>query len=285
MKDMTTRKTVTTLTLLILLVLILFASGCEDKGLAAEKELTLEEMAARMQQKEYNISDYSFTFSSNLNLEGETLENEFEVMGKKPDMYRIITKTQGKEPEKVEVSNGEYRWTYYPWKHTAIEVKLPVTSESAEKESGERESEDKEPAGNSGTGFIEGLLNESGVSVLETEEIDDRPAYLIEKGTEEERDERSEDFQAYIQKLWIDKETGMLLRYEVYDSSGNLAVKFEISNLKINTGIPDSEFEFEVPEGVTVEIREFGKRYPPEDMTAPDGSRQIASSLIIGLCP
>lgn len=29
-------------------------------------------------------------------------------MGKKPDMYRILTKTPGKEPEKVEVSNREY---------------------------------------------------------------------------------------------------------------------------------------------------------------------------------
>ena len=77
----------------------------------------------------------------------------------------------------------------------------------------------------------------------------------------------------------------MLLRYETYDSSGNLTVKYEIINLKINTDIPDSEFEFEVPEGVTVETREFGKHYPPEDMTAPDGANPIAASLIIGLCP
>ncbi len=271
--------------LLALIILALFASGCEDKGLAAEKELSLEEIAARMQQKEYNVNDYSFTFNLNLDLEGEALEKEFEVMGKKPDMYRILTKTPGKEPEKVEVSNREYRWTYYPWKNTAVEVKLPEISEPEDKESGEMESEDKEPTGNSGTGFIEELLNESGVSVLGTEEIDGRPAYLLEKGPEEEGEETREDFPIYREKFWIDKETGMLLRYEAYDSNGNLTAKFEISNLKINTGIQDSEFEFEVPEGVTVETREFGKHYPPEDMTTPDGSRQIATGLIIGFCP
>ncbi len=108
MKAMTTKKTLTTLTLLLLLIPVLFVSGCEDKGLAAEKELTLEEIAAQMQQKEDNVNDYSFTFNLNLDFEGEALEKEFEVMGKKPDMYRILTETPGKEPEKVEVSNGEY---------------------------------------------------------------------------------------------------------------------------------------------------------------------------------
>lgn len=261
--------------LLPLVTLALLASGCEDKGLNAEKGLSLEEIAAQMQQKEYNISDYSFTFNLNLAFGGETLEKEFEVMGKKPDMYRILTKTQGKEPEKVEVSNGEYMWTYYPWKNTAIEVNIPETSEP----------EEKEPSGNSGPGFIEGLLNESGVSVLGTEEMDGRPAYLIEKGPEEEGEEGREDFQMYREKFWIDKETGMLLRYENYDSSGNLTAKFEISNLKINTRLQDSEFEFELPEGATMESREFGKHYPPENMTDTEGASPIAAGLIIGFCP
>jgi len=309
MKAMTTKKTLTTLTLLVLLVPVLFVSGCEDKGLPAEKELTLEEIAAQMQQKEDNIDDYSFTFSLNLDFKGETLENEFEVMGKKPDMYRILTKKPGKEPDKVEVSNGKYMWTYYPWKNTAIEVKLPETSEPEDKESEEIKSEDKKPAGkesegkesaeNSGTGYIQGLLNEDGVSVLGTEEIDGRPAYLLGKGAEEngEEEEEEEDGEreegkeggralaGYSEKSWIDKETGMLLRYETYDSSGNLTAKFEISNLKINTGIPDSEFEFELPEGTTMETREFGKHYPPENMTGPDGANPIAAGLIIGFCP
>ena len=285
MKAMTTRKTLTTLTLLLLLVPVLFVSGCEDKGLPAEKELTLEEIAAQIQQKEDNVKDYSFTLNLNLDLEGETLENEFEVMGKKPDMYRILTKKPGKEPEKVQVSNGEYMWTYYPWKSTTIKVKLPETSEPEEKEPAE-----KDTGENNGIGLIGGLLNENRTTLLGTEEIDGRLAYLLGKNLEEEREEKGEENEegalpGYREKFWIDEETGMLLRYETYDSSGNLTVKYEIINLKINTDIPDSEFEFEVPEGVMVETREFGKYYPPEDLTAPDGANPIAASLIIGLCP
>ncbi len=281
MKAMTTKKTLTTLTLLLLLIPVLFVSGCEDKGLPAEKELTLEEIAAQMQQKEDNINDYSYTLNLNLDFEGETLENEFEVLARKPDMYRILTKKPGKDPEKVEVSNGKYMWTYYPWKNTTIKVKLPETSEPEEKESAEKDSGE-----NSEIGLIGGLLNENRTTLLGTEEIDGRPAYLLGKTPGEEREEEREGaLPGYSEKFWIDKETGMLLRYETYDSSGNLTVKYEILNLKINTDIPDSEFEFEIPEGVTVETREFGKHYPPEDMTAPDGANPIAASLIIGLCP
>ncbi len=204
MKEMTTRKRLTTLILLLLLVPALFASGCEEKGLAAEKELTLEEIAAQMQQKEDNIDDYSYTLNLNLDLEGETLENEFEVMARKPDMYRILTKKPGKEPEKVEVSNGEYMWTYYPWKNTAIEVKLPETSEPEDKEPAEKDSGE-----NSGSGLIGGLLDENRTTLLGTEEIDGRPAYLLGKNPEEERDENEEGEEGalpgYSEKFWIDK--------------------------------------------------------------------------------
>ncbi|KKH50661.1 outer membrane lipoprotein carrier protein LolA [Methanosarcina sp. 1.H.A.2.2] len=292
---------------LIATTLALFTSGCGEK-LTVEKELTeedghtVEEIAAQIQQKEGNIKDYSCTIHLNLFFEGEALEREYEVMCKKPGMYRILTKKPGEETEKEEVSDGEYMWTYYPWKNTTIKVKLPETSGPEEKDSEEKESAEKESGENSGTGFIEGLLNDSGVSLLGTEEIDGRPAYLLGKNSEEKGEEKREaedekggekeadveeggDQPGYREKFWIDKETGTLLRYETYDSSENLTVKYEIQDLKINTGIQDSEFEFEVPEGTTIETREFGKYYPPENLTGPDGDRQIASGFIIGLCP
>lgn len=279
---------------------ILFTSGCGEKlteetglmELTEGEELTVEEIAAQIQQKEGNIEDYSCTIHMNLFLEGEPLEREFEVMCKKPDMYRILTKKPGNEPEKEEVSDGEYMWTYYPLKNTAIKVKLPENSGPEEKESGKNRSIE----------LIEGLLNENGVSLLGTKEIDGRPAYLLgknpeEKGLEEREEDKEEEEEKeekrevegeslpeYREKFWIDKETGMLLRYETYDSSENLTVKYEIRDLKINNGIPDSEFKFEVPEGATVENREFGKHYPPENLTGPDGDGQIASGIIIGLC-
>lgn len=291
---------------------ILFTSGCGEK-LTEEKELTeltegdeltVEEIAAQIHEKEGNIEDYSCTIHMNLFSEGENLEREFEVTCKKPDMYRILTKKPGKEPEKEEVSDGEYAWTYYPYKNTAIKVKLPETSGPKEKESEEKnpeenEAEEKESGENNNTGLIEGLLNKNGVALLGTEEIDGRPAYVLgkdskEKGLEErekDKDERrekegegeGESLSGHGEKFWIDKETGMLLRYETYDSSENMTVKYEIRHLKINTGIPDSEFEFKVPEGAKVENREFGKYYPPENLTGSEEDGQIASSIIIGL--
>jgi hypothetical protein len=106
-----------------------------------------------------------------------------------------------------------------------------------------------------------------------------------EEGGEGEVEGEGGSLSGYREKFWIDEETGTLLRYETYDSSENLTVKYEIRDLKINTGISDSEFEFEVPEGVTVETREFGKSYPPENLTGPDGDEQIALGFIMDLCP
>ncbi|TFH04242.1 MAG: outer membrane lipoprotein carrier protein LolA [Methanosarcina sp.] len=289
-------KTKTVLPVLIVVLiattLALFTSGCGEKltvekEITEEKGLTVEEIAENIQQKEGNIKDYSCIIHLNLFFEGEALEREFEVMCKKPDMYRILTKKPGKETEKVEISDGEYMWTYYPWKNTTIKVKLPETSGPEEKESEEKESAEKESGENSGTGFIEDLLNDSSVSLLGTEEIDGRPAYLLGKNSEEKGDEGEEEGAqpGYREKFWIDKETGTLLRYETYDDSENLTLKFEIRDMKINMGIQDSEFEFEAPEGTKVENRDFGKSYPPENLTGPDGDGQIALGFIIGFCP
>lgn len=44
----------------------------------------------------------------------------------------------------------------------------------------------------------------------------------------------------------------MPLKYEMYDSSGNLTAKVEIWDLKVNSGIPDSEFVFNIPDGAEI---------------------------------
>lgn len=93
------------------------------------------------------------------------------------------------------------------------------------------------------------------------EEIDGRPAYLLETSPKEEE----EGFKlADGMKIWVDKETWMPLRYEMYDSDGDLVMELEIHDLEINTGIQDSEFVFEVPEGATVKTVDLDSFKLPE---------------------
>lgn len=260
-RDMTNKKV---LAVLALLFLALFASGSG----CTEKTPSVEEIKEEIRQKETNIEDYSFTIRLDLNIDGETLEQEFDIMSKE-DMYRIVTKKPGEDAEKVEVSDGEYMWTYYPWANTATKMKLPEKVETEENGSEE----------NLDGGLIEGILNSGNVSVLGTEEIRGRTAYLLEIRPEEERDEE-EKTEPEFTKIWIDKETGILLGYEYYTE--DMKGKMECLNLKVNTGISDSEFGLEVPEGTEVKTREFGKDYPPENLTPPGGEKAVATAFIFG---
>ncbi len=56
-------------------------------------------------------------------------------------------------------------------------------------------------------------------------------------------------------KLWVDTATWLIKRVEIVDINGNRTV-YLVNDMKINIGIPDSRFTFEIPKGVeTVDLR------------------------------
>ena len=66
------------------------------------------------------------------------------------------------------------------------------------------------------------------------------------------RDENERVHNITNTRAWVDCENWTLLETEVYDQDGNLAVKTEYRDITFNTGIPDSEFIFEVSEDTVV---------------------------------
>jgi|GEM_PF-2837773 len=83
-----------------------------------------------------------------------------------------------------------------------------------------------------------------------TELMDNRKAHKIMLVLKKQRDKFSYWF-------WMDDKTGLLLKTQTYQDDEPV-MTLEHRNLKINTGIQDSEFEFEIPEGVKV-IRKYGQ--------------------------
>ncbi|MEA3282956.1 MAG: DUF4367 domain-containing protein [Euryarchaeota archaeon] len=79
-------------------------------------------------------------------------------------------------------------------------------------------------------------------------------------------------------RAWVDCENWMLLGMEMYDPDGNLAVKSEYRDITFNTGIPDSEFIFEVPEGAVVVEKSFEDRVPQE-MTLEEARDHLSFDL------
>jgi outer membrane lipoprotein-sorting protein len=254
--DWAMRKT-KVLSLMILISLALFASGCEE-------ELSAEEITTKMQEKGESIKDYSCIMHTATYANGEKVqENKERVVSKKPKMMKSWTIEQGKEEVAV-VSDGEFLWSYDEGTNTVTKIKLP-----------------EEPLINESdyVGLIEGFLNKTNVSFLGIEDVDGRSAYVLEAKPEAKRDESHS--LVSLTKMWVDKETWMALRCKMYDSKGNLMIETEISNLKVNTGIPDSEFEFEVPAGAEIKVIDLNNLEVPEKMSLEEARKKASFEILV----
>lgn len=221
------KKILKSMLLFIFITLALFASGCTEKNLSAE------DIATQMLEKQDSIQDYSYTMHSTYYTGEKTIESEFKTIYKKPHMIKNFIQEPGKEEETLVLSDGEFRWTYTPDTNTVMKTKLPKTPELTK----------------SDYLTLMGItLNDMNVSLLEVEEIDNRETYLLKASPKETEESAAQ----YYMKVWIDKEIWMPLKYEMYDSNGNLTAKTEIRDLEVNSGIPDSEFVFNIPDGAEI---------------------------------
>lgn len=253
---MTNRKALTALTALILLVPALFVSGCTG-------ELSAEEIAEQMQQKEASIQDYSYTMHMTSYFGEQTQESEILILQKKPNKVKTVAIKPEEEAGTIAVSDGEFMWIFDPKTNTVMKMEMPDTPILGEMDY---------------AGIIAGFLNETDVSLLGVEEIDGRSAYVLEASPKEE----GEGIQLVDgMKLWVDKETWMPLRYEMYDSSGDLMIEIEILDLKVNAGIPDSEFVFEVPEGATVKTVDLDSFEIPEQTTLEEARESAGFEILV----
>lgn len=68
---------------------------------------------------------------------------------------------------------------------------------------------------------------------------------VIVKGTL--NDYYSAKFKATSFKLWVDKDTGILLQREVYNENGDVVEFIKTTSIKINSSIDDTKFKLKIP--------------------------------------
>jgi outer membrane lipoprotein-sorting protein len=243
--------------LILLTVYIVLVSGCVNKPGSKELNLSLEEISTKVQEKDNSINDSSYTIHvATYSKEEKIQENEYNITYKKPNMKKTVTKQAGKET--LMVYNGSIEWNYDPETNTV--QKIIVSDDYQEPEIDYLQ-------------FFNDTLNEFNVSLLGTEIIDGRSTYLLE-AIPKETEGDDHNYSIDRMKLWVDDETWVPLQYEIY--AGTQKVEIEIQNFKVNTGVPDSEFEFDVPEGANVttinfedtlneSVSEDEKKIPPEE--------------------
>ncbi|MDD2615135.1 MAG: outer membrane lipoprotein-sorting protein [Methanosarcina sp.] len=242
--------------LLALVILAIFTSGC------TEKELSAEEITIKMLEKQDSIEDYSYTMHMTSYIGEKVVENELKTIYKKPHLLKNFIEGPGGKAETLVLSDGEFRWTYDSRTNTVMKTRIPETRELTE---------------NDYLSIIKISLNDTDLSLLGTEKIEGREAYLL-MATPKEIGEQAPE---YSMKVWIDKETWMFLGYEMYDANGKPVSKVEIRDLKVNIGIPDSEFEFKIPEGATIKTREPGSVELPEELSLEEAKERVRFKILI----
>jgi outer membrane lipoprotein-sorting protein len=238
---------------LMVLAAVLF-TGCVE-------EMTADQIAFQMKAKQESIKDFSATIVITSSFGGETTTMQALMMTKQPDKSRIEYSGPAELAGRVMVTNGSTMWRYDPAKNRVTKMELQ------EAECG--------PFDMDYTEIIRSLLNETNLSYEGIESVNGRSAYVLNI-TPRDETELVQDITST--RAWIDCEKWMLLGMEIYDMDGNLAVKSEYRDTTFNTGIPDSEFIFEVPEDAVVVEESFEDRMPRE-MTLEDARDNLSFDL------
>ena len=241
---------------LMVLAAVLF-TGCVDHV----SEMTADQIATRMEAKQESIEDFSATMVMTTSFGGETETMRAKIMTKQPDKSRFEYIEPAELAGMVMVTNGSTMWRYDPARNRVTKMELRET------ECG--------PFDMDYTEIIRSLLNETDISYEGTESVNGRSAYVLNI-TPGDETELVQDITNT--RVWVDCENWMLLGMEMYDPDGNLAVKAEYRDITFNTGIPDSEFIFEVPEDAVVVEESFEDRMPRE-MTLEEARNHLSFDL------
>ena len=242
----------------VLMVLAaVLTSGCTDHI----SEMSADEIASMMEAKQESIMDFSATMVVTSSFGGETTTMRALMMAKPPDKSRFEYIEPAELAGTVKVRNGSTILTYDPAENLVTKMELRET--------------ECEPFDMDYTEVIRSLLNETDISYEGTESVNGRSAYVLNITP---RDETELVQDITNTRAWIDCENWMLLGMEIYGPDGNLAVKTEYRDITFNTGIPDSEFIFEVPEDAVVVEESFEDRMPRE-MTLEDARDNLSFDM------
>ena len=232
----------------------IFFAGCIDGDLSAEQ------IAEKMQQKQDDIKDYSYTMYITMEFGDQKMVTEADMMYKKPNKFKAIQKQPAEMAGSVSVSDGETMWMYDPQQNTVMMMDMSDMPEQNEMDY---------------LKLIEMMLNESDFSLAGVQKVDGRTTYVIDMSPKGESDLGMFG----DMKVWIDDETWMPLKMDMKDANGNPMYSAEYRNFQINTGISDEEFQFEIPEDAKVQTME--EMMQPQAMTLEQAQEEATFDILV----
>ncbi len=228
---------------IVFLVLGALVLGCT--------QMNARNIAKMAEEKYKTVKDMKGTMVVTTNFLGKKKVGVIKFAMKKPDKYWSDSENN------TIVSNGTVMWIYDKKKNEVTKIKLPHI---------------KRPKFDYGK-LIEEMLKGNDVKLLGSEKVGGRDCYVIEV-IPKNRTFYSKTLHI-TSKLWIDKEYWYPLKIEL--NYGKFSITIEYRNVKFNTGIPDSFFEFKPPEGAKVVERKISM---PKKLTLQEAQKQVNFTII-----
>jgi outer membrane lipoprotein-sorting protein len=234
----------------VIVLAAVLLTGCVDQV----SDMSADEIASMMEAKQESIEDFSATMVMTSSFGGEDMTMRATMVTKPPDKNRIEYTEPAELAGMVMVTNGSTMWTYDPAKNQVTKMALP---------------EDM-PSEMDYTELVKNLLDENDIAIEGIEDVGSRSAYVIDATPKD----GGEIGIITRMRVWVDRENWMLIGIEVYDKDDNLISKVEYRDITFNTGIPDSEFIFETPEGATV-VETSLEDMVPKEMTLEEARANL----------
>ena len=223
---------------------VVIAVICMSIDFACADQKT-EELIAKLEAQAKTINSYSADLTMNMEVMGQKMVSTGKLLFKKPQKSRMdmTTKMGGMEISQSTVSDGKTTWTYQP----QMNIVQKIDMEKILSETGNDLT--KQNNGNL-SDSLEGMIPGS-ISYIKTEKVNGEQTYVFE-GKPKVSQMNNMPFSLEKMKLWLSVKDGMPRKVVIFDKDGKEIMTQEYSNIKINIDIPDSQFEFNPPEGVQV---------------------------------
>ncbi len=250
------KKTVGFLALILFVLVPLAKSADEEIGVVIKN----------IQQKVESLNSYQADMEMVFLKSSQGVTNvEGHIEFVKPDKLNMIMGVKDEEKTRQYMySDGMIIWQYMPMFKVVSKVDLAALKK--EFPNAEDLVKNQSKSENSIYDIEKNNIKYSGIETLDGEEV-----YVFE-GKMNPDVEKGMDMPVDIVsvKVWISTKDGLQRKVEYYGENNEAVLYQKMNNVKTNIEIPDSEFQFQVPEGVAVldttpRAREMLKQKMPQD--------------------
>ncbi|MCP4539122.1 MAG: DUF4367 domain-containing protein [Chloroflexi bacterium] len=250
-----------------LLILALLLTGCQSGP-------TAEEVVAKMKEVEASIEDAHAVLEANVQAQGMDESAIVEVWEKMPNKFRaeVLESSKSELVGTISVTDGEQAWMYNPVENEVMVGDLGDLEMEEEIDPSQMIQMMEE--------IIQQVSDTSDVELLGEEEISGIATYKLEFTPKEDVEETILPVGS-VATLWVEQERWIVLQAHIVNDmfgEGWLHVR----SFEFNTGIPDEQFQFEIPQGAEVtELEDMRPTPLTLDEAREQFAQQAESALLV----